>query len=694
VFTVAKITVTAPTGASQWQTGTTNPILWLLSGTTGPYDIKLYQSDGTTFVQNIHLAVAASPSSWELPILPAGSYTIKITDQTGGTPIAGLSSVFAVNALPYVYVVSPNGPTDIWTRGTTYDITWDDNLSSNVKIELYKGVSWVKTISSASSGNVYHWNIPATTALGSDYKIKITNNSNASCNDQSDAGFQIIDNAGTVTAVQMDALDPVGHSYAAGTQHTISWTQTFPENVNVYLYKDAHTYVSTLKTNVYGMSTNWFIPANFTPTGNYKIMVRSKSYNTLPDDATPDGKDVFSSVFTITVAGGGGHVISNIHLDYSGGAKSFEQGTQHTISWTKDDFSENVNILLYHSPIVAEPPVLTIKTNQYGNAANWFVPANLPTGTYLINIMKVGLTPPSDYYSAIITITYPGGGTGTGEITSVTFPGSVQVGTQQTISWVKTFSENVDIDLVTYHTDCAGSTSVVSHIRTDVYGTECNWFVPANTTPSTHYTIKVFKKGHHDITNCSGEGAITSVPLCTPGGVFPLGGEVIPRGSVQDIQWTTGCTENVKIELIYLVGPHTYVLKSSVRSVAGANDAQWYVSNSLQQGVNQYKIRISSVTNPADSIESDPFTIAIFDLFKAYPNPANNAITLSFDDANTGVFDMVMYNRFGEQIIKKTINTEEGMEQSIPTTNLPDGIYYMVLTSGDKRINRSIIVQH
>jgi len=37
---------------------------------------------------------------------------------------------------------------------------------------------------------------------------------------------------------------------------------------------------------------------------------------------------------------------------------------------------------------------------------------------------------------------------------------------------------------------------------------------------------------------------------------------------------------------------------------------------------------------------------------------------------------------------------DEGYEHSISTADLPSGIYYLVVTSGDTKITRSIIVQH
>jgi hypothetical protein len=68
-----------------------------------------------------------------------------------------------------------------WKRGTTHSITWTSNCSPgpNVKLALYKGGVWVKMIASSTANDgSYSWWIPASTAAGSDYKVRITSLSN------------------------------------------------------------------------------------------------------------------------------------------------------------------------------------------------------------------------------------------------------------------------------------------------------------------------------------------------------------------------------------------------------------------------------------------------------------------------------------------------------------------------------------
>jgi len=75
-----------------------------------------------------------------------------------------------------------------------YFIQWDDNLLENVAIELYKGGSFVKNITTNAPSTVsYKWTIDPELPPGSDYSIKIRSTTNAAFFDMSDATFSIVD---------------------------------------------------------------------------------------------------------------------------------------------------------------------------------------------------------------------------------------------------------------------------------------------------------------------------------------------------------------------------------------------------------------------------------------------------------------------------------------------------------------------
>jgi len=86
-----------------------------------------------------------------------------------------------------ISIIAPNGSTD-WQTGTSHNIEWTDNISENVKIELYKGGNLHSTLTTPStpSDGSWNWSIPSDLTTGTDYKIKITSISNSNCYDYSD----------------------------------------------------------------------------------------------------------------------------------------------------------------------------------------------------------------------------------------------------------------------------------------------------------------------------------------------------------------------------------------------------------------------------------------------------------------------------------------------------------------------------
>lgn len=106
---------------------------------------------------------------------------------------------------PQVHVTAANGG-EAWQRGLKYFIQWDDNLLENVAIELYKGGSFVKNITTNAPSTVsYKWTIDLELPPGSDYSVKIRSATNAAVFDTSDATFSIVD-APTINAKSVTHL--------------------------------------------------------------------------------------------------------------------------------------------------------------------------------------------------------------------------------------------------------------------------------------------------------------------------------------------------------------------------------------------------------------------------------------------------------------------------------------------------------
>jgi hypothetical protein len=90
-----------------------------------------------------------------------------------------------------IIVTSPNGG-EILNVNDTYNITWNDNIGENVKIELYKGGSFFSTISASTiSDGSENWTVSPGLVEGTDYTFKITSLSDSNLFDFSNSNFSI-----------------------------------------------------------------------------------------------------------------------------------------------------------------------------------------------------------------------------------------------------------------------------------------------------------------------------------------------------------------------------------------------------------------------------------------------------------------------------------------------------------------------
>ena len=73
----------------------------------------------------------------------------------------------------FITVTTPNGGEN-WFVTQSYEIVWTDDITGNVKIELFKAGDFNSTIvSSTPSISPFLWNIAESIITGSDFKIKI-----------------------------------------------------------------------------------------------------------------------------------------------------------------------------------------------------------------------------------------------------------------------------------------------------------------------------------------------------------------------------------------------------------------------------------------------------------------------------------------------------------------------------------------
>lgn len=110
-------------------------------------------------------AIAESTESLTLTITSGAGYTI-------GSINSGTVTI-ADNDIASIVVTSLNNG-EILRPGGTFNITWNDNISDNVAIGLYKGGQFLTAISSSTeSDGSYLWSLPTTLAYSNDYRIAV-----------------------------------------------------------------------------------------------------------------------------------------------------------------------------------------------------------------------------------------------------------------------------------------------------------------------------------------------------------------------------------------------------------------------------------------------------------------------------------------------------------------------------------------
>ena len=187
-------TIVSPNGGENWTRGTTQTIKWNSTESPGTYVRIELLKPGATNKVIISSTLNDGSHPWLIPAaqLPGDDYKVKITSTTNASVNDTSDNNFSI-VLPKIIVTSPNGGEN-WIRGTTHLITWNytGNPGTYVKIELLKGGVVNRTIlSSTLNDKSQGWTIPATQAIGADYKIRITSTTNLAYNDTSDGNFNI-----------------------------------------------------------------------------------------------------------------------------------------------------------------------------------------------------------------------------------------------------------------------------------------------------------------------------------------------------------------------------------------------------------------------------------------------------------------------------------------------------------------------
>jgi len=364
------ITVTSPNGGEVWQMGTSHNITYN-DNITGNVKIELYKSG------SYYRTIVGSTSggySWNIPtdLIESSSYKVKITSTSNSSVYDDSDNYFTIEAEPqadYITVKSPNGG-ETWKMGSSYNTTWDDNIISNVKIELYKSGSYYRTISSStSSDGTYSWSLPTDLTESSSYKVKITSTSNSSVNDQSNNYFTIEEEppADYITVTSPNG----GETWEMGTTYDITWDDNISENVKIELYESGSFYRTIVSSTSSDGNYSWSIPTDLRESSSYEVKITSTSNSSVNDQS--------NNYFTIEEEPPADYIT----VTSPNGGETWEMGSSHNITWN-DNISSNVKIDLYKSGTYnREIEDSTPSDGTY----SWSIPTDIDeSSSYKVNI--------------------------------------------------------------------------------------------------------------------------------------------------------------------------------------------------------------------------------------------------------------------------------------------------------------------
>ena len=233
-------------------------------------------------------------------------------------------------SFPSITVTSPNGGEN-WIVGSSHKITWTSSDVANVKIHYayhISGFQYLKTIveSIPNANGSYNWIIPNTPAT--DCAVIITDDSNSSVNDISDAVFTISEQAtSTITVTSPTG----GENWQVGSSHDVSWTSTSVTNVKVeYSTNNGTNWTSIVSSTSSDGSYSWTIPN--TPSSNCKVKISDAANSSVYDQS--------NNVFTIC-----SQPTSTIAVTLPNGDEELKIRSFYQITWASNTI-DNVKIEL------------------------------------------------------------------------------------------------------------------------------------------------------------------------------------------------------------------------------------------------------------------------------------------------------------------------------------------------------------
>ena len=195
---------------------------------------------------------------------------VALLDDIGYT--VNTASLKPVPNLQVLSVAQGNQEKTQLQAGDAYTLRWDDNFSEAVKIDLYEGSRYVRTIDSAASSNgSYTWKAPAELADGKYYRLKISSVEYPSIYSFSDRPF-------TIQAKPILSGSTLNSSsLKVGNEYHLQWNDNLRETIKVELYKGGQYSRTVTASTMSDGSYQWKVPSYLASSSDYQLKLTSTS---------------------------------------------------------------------------------------------------------------------------------------------------------------------------------------------------------------------------------------------------------------------------------------------------------------------------------------------------------------------------------------------------------------------------------
>ncbi|MEO8109751.1 MAG: fibronectin type III domain-containing protein [Ginsengibacter sp.] len=157
-------------------------------------------------------------------------------------------------------------------------------------------------------------------------------------------------------------------------------------------------------------------------------------------------------------------------------------------------------------------------------------------------------------------------------------------------------------------------------------------------------------------------------------------------GFVTRTSQNTGTKDEAVI--LNTINSGSYVVR--VYSTAGAsNSSQCYTLN-IQIGSGNF-----TIVHPASPVSAviDATAATLEGGLEVYPVPASSSLTASFNAYKRGIADLIIINRLGQQVMRKTVGVNDGINTTkLDVSKLTPGMYFLKVINGEKVQMKKVMI--